>query len=260
MSAHPDRCTACGAPNSSDVDHCEFCGAAIVHGLGGLGLLRAGKPQLDRAFLEFKKKLREDPDDPDAHFGMAAYYVKRKLHKEAAEHLRKAAEHAPISGEVQYLQAMNYALWRGWTNMCVKQHAERAVKLNPKMKEALSLLHIYNGAARSRSARGEDHLREALRTLQKAKELAVKDHLKHIYFLSAETLERARQAENAVKMYRAARDFGLQEPKVYIRLGLLLKHLGQLKLARQNLEKAHELDPSNGAVARMLASLKARMG
>jgi len=220
--------------------------------------LRAGKPQLDKAFTDFKKRLDADPNDPDAHFGMAAYFLKRELYQEAVEHLKNAAHHAPISAEVHYLKALAYAMWRGWTNVLVRQHCERAVQLNPKMKEARSLLHLYQGAYQTRTARTAEELRLALRCLQKAKDLDVKDHQKFIYFFCGETFERAHQAENAVQMYRAARDHGFKDPKVYVRLGMIQKNRSQFKLALHNFEMAHELDPANSAVEKMVETLRAK--
>lgn len=260
MSKASIRCTACGAPADGEDDTCGFCGAKIVHALGGMGLLRAGKPQLDKAFSEYSARLKKDPDDADAHFGIAAYYVKRKLYKEAVEHLRKSLKHAPIAGEVHYLLAWSFALWRGWTNVMVKQHAERALKLSPKMKEAKSLGLIYRGVIHTRSARSHEDLRKALRELQSAKNVGVRAHLAHIYFFCGETLERAHQIDNAIAMYRAARDYGCTDSKVFIRLGMILKNKGQLKLALRNLQKAHELEPSNAAVTRVVESLKSKVG
>ncbi|MEE8424262.1 MAG: tetratricopeptide repeat protein, partial [Elusimicrobiota bacterium] len=232
------RCGSCGAPSEGHLDQCEFCGASIVHALGGLGLLRANKPQLDKAFSEFKKALKANPEDPDAHFGLGAYYMNRELYKEANKHLKKALEYAPIASQIYYLLGLNTALWRGWTNIQVRQHAERAIRLDQNMKEARSLLHIYSGVIRARSARGKPQLREALNILQKAKDLGVKDHFQYIYFFCGETLEKAQNPENALDMYRAARDFGAKGAQIHIRLGMIHNRQGHPKLALQELEKA----------------------
>ncbi len=219
-----NACKSCGAPASGESPSCDFCGASVAFALSGLGLLRAGKPALDKIFMQYKKKLEENPQDADAHFGMGAYYAKRELYKEAAEHLRKAEKITPISGEIQYLMALVYAQWRGWTSAMVKAHAERAKKLQPKMTEAASLLHIHNGIQAARTARSKADLTKALNLFEKARLMGVKDHLKHIYFFSAETLERAGRHDDAIAMYRAARDFGMKdEAKVYVRLAMVLK-------------------------------------
>jgi len=254
------RCQACGAPNPGSGDICDFCGAAIVHALGGLGLLRASKPQLDKAFADFKKQLKKNPEDPDALFGLGAYFMKRGLHKEASVHLKEALEHAPIAGEIYYLLGLNTALWRGWTNILVKQHAERAIRLDGSMKEAKSLLFTHNGIMRTRSACSREHLREALQTLQKAKALGIRDHFQYIYFFCGETLERAQELENALSMYRAARDYGDKSAKVHVRLGMIHKRLGRPKLALKALQSAQQLDSGNAAVSRAIAALEQEIG
>ena len=250
-------CAACGAPVSGDHPVCDFCGASVAYALSGLGLLRAGKPTLDRMFVEYKAKLDKNPEDPDALFGIGAYYAKRELFKEAVDALHKAEKAAPISGEVQYLLALVYAEWKGWTNVMVRKHAERALKLDPKMTEAKSLLHIFEGVAKASSAEIKADLPKALTLFDKARALSVRAHLKHVYFFSGETLERADRHEDALAMYRAARDFGMKdEAKVYIRIGMILKLQGKAKLALAQLEHAHSLEPQNAAVGRMISSIK----
>jgi len=252
-----NACRSCGAPASGESAACDFCGASVAYALSGLGLLRAGKPTLDRIFMEYKKKLEENPKNADAHFGMGAYYAKRELYKEASDHLRKAEKITPISGEIHYLLAIVYAEWRGWTNVMVKKHAERAKKLQPKMTEAVSLLHVHNGIQTSRTAKTKADLPKALDLFEKARLLGVKAHLKHIYFFSAETLERANRPEDALAMYRAARDFGMKDKaKVYVRLAMILKNQGKLRLALKNLEQAHNKEPDNTAVGRLISSIK----
>lgn len=260
MEAGTVRCGSCGAPSEGHLNQCEFCGAAIVHALGGLGLLRASKPQLDIAFAKYKKALKANPEDPDAHFGLGAYYMKRELYKEANKHLKKALEYAPIAGQIYYLLGLNIALWRGWTTIPVKQHAERAIRLDQNMKEARSLLHLYNGAIKTRSANKKPQLREALNILQKAKDLGVKDHFQYIYFFCGEALEKARNAENALAMYRAARDFGAKGAKVHIRMGMIHSRQGHPKLALAELKKAQAIDGLNAAVARTITALEKKIG
>jgi tetratricopeptide (TPR) repeat protein len=256
-----DSCKACGAPVSGELPTCDFCGASVSYALSGLGLLRAGKPALDRIFLEYKAKLEENPNDGDAHFGIAAYYAKRELFKEAADHLRKAEKAMPISGEIQYLMAVVYAEWRGWSNMMVKKHGARAKKLAPHMTEAQSLLLIQEGLAIARAAKTRAELPKALTLFEKARGLAVKAHLKHIYFFSGETLERAGRIDDALAMYRASRDFGMKaKAKVYVRIAMILKNQGKMKLALKNLEQAHNIEPGNGAVGRLVASIRVKSG
>lgn len=250
------KCGSCGAPASNETDNCNFCGSTIVHALGGMGLLRAGKPALDKAFTEFKAQLKKNPDDPDAHFGLASYYVKRGLHKEAQEYLKKAADLAPNAGEIPYLRAMNLGLWRGWGNALIKPHAQNALKLKPDLREAKSLLLIYEGATRSRHAKTSNDLSSALESLRKAKAFKVKEHLPHIYALCGETFELAQRPEDALNMYKTAVSLGKKTARVYTRMGLINKKAGRPKRALGCFEKAHELEPSNPAVSREISQLK----
>ena len=253
------RCSACGAPNPGHLDQCKFCDAVMIHALGGLGLLRAGNIKLDQAFLEFRKALRKNPHDPDVHFGLGAYFIRRALYKEALAHLKYALHFAPISSEIYYLKALTFALSRGWTNIQVKQCAEKAVHLNPRLKEAKSILNIHEGILKSRTARKDDDLKNSLKILQKARNFEIRDHYKYIYYFCGETLEHAHEWENAMKMYRAARDYGNDTAKVHVRLGMILKHRGRLKMALHEFEKAHKIDPRNGAVLRTLEALKKKI-
>lgn len=97
------RCPVCGAPLKPGDERCNFCGAYIV--------IKTDLPKLDRRTLnqsviqehiaDFRKRVRSDPYDEEAHYGLGLAYFSLGLTDEAVDELSQAARLMPENPHIQ---------------------------------------------------------------------------------------------------------------------------------------------------------------
>ena len=99
-------CPVCGAPVDRDSDQCAWCGSTVV--------IRLDTPQADFASLkqsvvnahidEYRRRVRSNPFDEEAHYGLGIAYFNLGLLEAAAGSLGEAArlkpEHPDIQAEI----------------------------------------------------------------------------------------------------------------------------------------------------------------
>ncbi|MDE2291812.1 MAG: tetratricopeptide repeat protein [Elusimicrobia bacterium] len=263
MEGTVERCASCGAPVKLGKTVCDFCGCSVLPGTPGMGLLDADEVRVERAFEQSLKKLRLNPDDPAALCQLGVCYFKREQYEKAIETLQKAADVSPRNGRVQYLRALSVAKGRSWISPEVAALATQALSLDPTLSDAQCLLHIYNGRRLFEEwealidgfyGKTPDKILDEYRTALKT---PVPELLPVLYFFSGDVYEAFGNPPDAIKMFEAAFRFGYPQAKVLIRLGKLLAASGRVKDAAAALQKACQLDPSNEAVAQLLAQVQA---
>lgn len=259
MKAVSVACSSCGAPIAVFAKACEFCGASIFLEADGLGLLSAGVPVLERLFRDAQEKLKTKPEDALARCQMGVCLLKRGQYEAAIEALAEAFRAAPQSWGICYLEAFATALGRNWSSPRVRDLAQKALSLNPQMKQAQSLLRIYNGMVLSEGALYTADYDAALKEYRQALVYDVAEQKPYIYFFSGQTYEATDDPENAIKMYQVACQCGYVDVRVLIRLGMLFRSTGKFQMAIWELEKAEELDPSNSEVSKVLVELRGKV-
>jgi len=253
-------CPSCGAPAPEGGRTCEFCGCVLVADSIGLGLLTIEAGRVDAVFKQAQEKVGRHPDDPEAHCRLGICHIKRGQFEDAIRQFAKATELVPQAPGPLYLHAFAVALGRSWLSPLVVQLSEQALRLNPQMKEAQSLLHIYKGRERLDAAERSSDYEAALQEFRKALALKVTEQMPHIFFFSGQAFDGADDVEDAIKMYQEACQLGLSNIQILIRLGVLFARTEQFQLAVWELEKAEELDPTNDSVQQLLDATRAKLG
>ncbi len=95
-------CPVCGAPMQDASARCAYCGSLVV--------IRMDHPRLDPALLDrarvdeqidgLRSRLRRDPSDAGAHYGLGVAYFSLGLLEDAATELRQAARLMPEHPEI----------------------------------------------------------------------------------------------------------------------------------------------------------------
>ena len=253
------KCPSCGAPAPEGGRACEFCGSILMADALGLSWLNVDAGRLDAAFREAEDKVKRHPDDPEARCRLGICQLKSGQPEAAITEFERAAALAPQAPGPLYLHALAVALGRSWLSPMLVQLAEKALRLNPHMKEAQSLLHVYKGRERLDAAVRPADYEAALQDFRQALALKVSEQMPHIYYFSAQAFDGGEDAENAIKMYQEACQLGMADTKVLIRLGVLLAKTGEYQMAVWELEKAEELDPTNDSVQQLLVATRAKL-
>jgi tetratricopeptide (TPR) repeat protein len=225
----------------------------------GLSWLDVDAGRLDAAFKEAQDKVSKHPDDPEARCRLGICRLKRGQFEAAITEFEQAVTLAPQAPGPLYLQALAVALGRSWLSPLLVQLAEQALRLNPRMQQAQSLLHIVQGRERLDAAVRPSDYEAALPYFRQALALQVAEQMPYIYYFSGQAFDGAEDAENAIKMYQEACQRGLADTKVLIRLGVLFAQTGQCQLAVWELEKVEELDCTNDSVQQLLAATRAKL-
>jgi tetratricopeptide (TPR) repeat protein len=225
----------------------------------GLSWLNVDAGRLEAGFQEAQDKVRNHPADAGSRCQLGICELKRGQHEAAITEFEMAATLAPQAPGPLYLQALAVAFGRSWLSPMLSQLAEKALRLNPHMKEARSLLYVYKGCESLDAAVHQSDYEAALQEFRQALELQVAEQLPHIYYFSGQAFDGAEDAENAIKMYQEACQLGLADAKVLIRLGVLLAKTGEYQSAVCQLEKAEELDPTNDSVQQLLSATRAEL-
>jgi len=251
LEAPPLRCRHCGAPASLDVSACDYCGQPIEP----LELIKAGSDALRRAAAECENSLRRDPRDPVALVCLGTHLLRQGLFEDAERYLKRAVDAAPTSAEAHYFLALAQAQRFGWTSIFVEECLAKAERLSPESKAVQSLRAVLRGV----KALDHGSAQSMQRAIDEFNRAAVLDPRNpYAFFFAAEALDLGGRPKDAIEAYRKAAERLRDDPKVFIKLGLLHKKLGDIQSALEQLTRALALDPNNGAVRELVAELKRR--
>ena len=138
-------CPVCAAPLSPNSEKCSFCGSYIV--------IKTDMPRLDRATLNqsliqdhivaFRQRVRSDPYDEEAHYGLGIAYFSLGLIDEAIDELAHAAKLMPENPNIQaqLAVALHESFKAGNSSAEQRMHAriQSALLLDPAHAEAALL-------------------------------------------------------------------------------------------------------------------------
>ena len=253
LEAPPLRCRHCGAPASLDATACGYCGQPIEP----LELLKSGSDSLRRAAAECEMTLRKDPRDPVALVCLGAHLLRQGLYDDAVRYLKRAVDAAPTSAEGHYFLALAEAQRFGWTSAFVEECIAKAERLSPESKSVQSLRAVLRGI-KALDQGSRPALQRAIDEFHRAAALDPRNP--YAYFFVAEAFDRGGCPKEAIEAYRKTAERLHDDPKVFIKLGLLYKKTGEPRLALEQFLRALALDPNNAAVKELAAALKKRSG
>lgn len=140
-------CPVCAAPLQPDSSRCDYCRAVVV--------IKTDLPRIDPQLLnqgvvhehiaQFRGRVRKDPHDEEAHYGLGVAYLNLGLLEESAAELAKAAAEMPEAPTIQHQLAVVYerlaSSGRNETaaRAAAKDRTERALLLRPTFADALLL-------------------------------------------------------------------------------------------------------------------------
>ena len=159
------NCPVCGAPLTEKASHCLYCGSLVAIRVDHepLNLASIDRALVNEKIGEFRQKLKADPRDPAAHYGLGLAYFNMGLLADAVDEMRQAAKLMPENPEIrtqfavmlaeQGIMGVPGAEKQAWEEVGI------ALRLRPNDEEALLL------KARLQSDRGD--WRAALATLKR---------------------------------------------------------------------------------------------
>ncbi len=135
-------CPVCGGPLNLDGSRCMYCGSVVV--------IKTDMPRIDPSTLkhavinqhitEYREAVRSDGNDETAHYGLGIAYYNLGLIDEATVELEEAVRLVPENPNIQYQLAIFYTDQRALRGIeRALERLERALKINPKMLEAILL-------------------------------------------------------------------------------------------------------------------------
>lgn len=140
-------CPVCAAPLQPDSSRCDYCRSVVV--------ITTDLPRIDPQLLnqgvvhehiaQFRARVRKDPHDEEAHYGLGVAYLNLGLLEESAAELAKAAAEMPEAPTIQHQLAVVYerlaTSGRSETAArgAARDRTERALLLRPKFADALLL-------------------------------------------------------------------------------------------------------------------------
>jgi len=208
------------------------------------GDLLLGKHRAKQAAKEFELALKLNQRLPDAHVGMGVVALSAWRFETCLGACDEALKVNPKHTMALILKAVCLMQWRKFDQ--VPAVLEQALKINPNHPEALSLMAAVH-----------------VRTHQAEK---AKPYIERVGKIDpgsaglpntiAEWLAAGRQFEEAEKYYRQAIKLAPEMAEPVANLGRLYMQTGQEKLAKETLEKAHEIDDFRADVYNFLRLLR----
>ncbi len=209
--------------------------AAVVSGAGcassgtsasarnaqGVQSFTAGR--YDDAIAYFQESLNENPESAETYYNLASAYQ------------RKAA----ATGDTTYLAQAEDSYWT-------------ALEHNPKPE---TIVCCYRGLATSAEARGDSE--GALRTLEAWRDrnpTSIEPQLEIAYLLEAQ--QKDAEAYDVLKQVASAAP---NDYRAFYKLGTLSERAGDLADAREQIETARKLNPTDALVARRASSVEAQI-
>ena len=142
-------CPNCGAPYEPETRNCRSCGSVlIVTSLVGTFVRSLDAHQVSESLAKWRQRLKEDPDDAEAHFALGLSYLNSKLRDAALEHLRKAALLAPEVADTHYSLALTL-FNDGNIRLSSPEYAEAmkeidySNRLAPDFRESAAFKHFF---------------------------------------------------------------------------------------------------------------------
>lgn len=209
--------------------------AAVVSGTGcassgssasarnaqGVQSFTAGR--YDDAIAYFQESLNENPESAETYYNLASAYQ------------RKAA----ATGDTTYLAQAEDSYWT-------------ALEHNPKPE---TIVCCYRGLATSAEARGDSE--GALRTLEAWRDrnpTSIEPQLEIAYLLEAQ--QKDSEAYDVLKQVASAAP---DDYRAFYKLGTLSERAGDLADAKEQIETARKLNPTDALVARRASSVEAQI-
>jgi serine/threonine-protein kinase len=253
-----------------------------------LGIIHRGTGRAEQAIADFRKALDRDPRSPDAYRELAYAYDSLSRREQAEAAFRKAIELRPESW-AGYNYLGGYLASRGRY-----PEAETAFRSGLQRAPDNARLWMNLGGVLALQGRGAEAESALRRSLDLGPSAAAASNLATVQFNAGRYADAARALEQAsagTRDYRIWRNLGAalywapgerpkapaayrkaielaeQERKVDPRNALTVAHLadchvmlGEAREARQRIAEAVALDPANGQVAVVVASVLERLG
>lgn len=96
-------CPVCAAPLQPNSDRCGYCGSLIYikTDVPRLSLKQLNQSVIEESITSFRKRVRADQYDQDAHYGLGVAYFNLGLIEEAIDELTQAARLMPENADIQ---------------------------------------------------------------------------------------------------------------------------------------------------------------
>jgi tetratricopeptide (TPR) repeat protein len=138
-------CPVCGAPLSPAAERCDYCHSWLVlevdHSV--IDPSAIDRSRIHEHIAAFRKRLKVDPDDAQAQYGLGIAYINLGLYHEAADALVEATRLTPENGAMQVLLGIVYAelVELGETQhiASARERARRALILDSHLVDAYLL-------------------------------------------------------------------------------------------------------------------------
>lgn len=195
--------------------------SASARNAQGVQSFTAGR--YDDAIAYFQESLNENPESAETYYNLASAYQ------------RKAA----ATGDTTYLAQAEDSYWT-------------ALEHNPKPE---TIVCCYRGLATSAEARGDSE--GALRTLEAWRDrnpTSIEPQLEIAYLLEAQ--QKDAEAYDVLKQVASAAP---DDYRAFYKLGTLSERAGDLADAKEQIETARKLNPTDALVARRASSVEAQI-
>ena len=213
-----------------------------------LGLILAGRGEVDEAIAHFQKALDIQPDHVQAHNNLGLALADRGESDEAIAHYRKALDLKPDFAEARYNLGLALA-GRGQVDDAIAQY-QNALELRPDYALA------HNNLGKALAGRGQ--VDEAIIHFRKA--LLANPDLALAHNNLGLALAGCGQFDEAIAHFRKALEIGPDHAEVHNNLGLALAGCGQFDDAIVHFRKALETKPDFMEAHNNLGNALARCG
>jgi tetratricopeptide (TPR) repeat protein len=142
-------CPNCGAPYEHETRNCRFCNSVlIVTSLAETFKRSLEAHQVAESLEKWRQRIKEHPENAEAHFALGLSYLNSKLRDAALVHLRKAVLLAPEVADTHHNLAITL-LNDGNIEATSPEYSEAvkeidySVQLAPDFGESVAFKHIF---------------------------------------------------------------------------------------------------------------------
>jgi len=139
------KCANCGANYSPRDRKCEYCDIVLIN--TGSNPVTAKTKISDSAFEKWRKILKSEPDNFEAHNALGLLYLNNNVKNKSVEHLRKAVKLAPERSDAHYNLALalfdNGRLSDASELNDMFSSVSTACKIDSDFQEAIAFKHFF---------------------------------------------------------------------------------------------------------------------
>ncbi len=277
-------CPNCGAPYESNSRYCPYCSSVlIVTSIAATFNRNLEAHQISESVAKWRKCLKGDPENSEAHFALGLSYLNSNLRDAALEHLRKAALLAPEFADTHYNLAVtlindgNIVLESPEYTEAMKE-IDYSTRLAPDFKESIAFKHFFL-ARKLDTVDNREALEEYYKAVEVCPDIAILQNNLGLCYLNSKIYDEAEICFDQVisldpdyylaysnlcylmylqKKYERGIKFGMKaislmgpatleesQAFAYNNLALCLWKSKRKPEALENIKKAIALDPSN---------------